>query len=211
MLRKKTLGVALVAAVAIAGVVTASASAIGWKVETASLGAGVKESVKETPTIAKPFVLKKFNGLTIECSTLKAKSAFIEGTNKTTASGLEFSGCAVTSNSKCVVEEPIETVPVMATLEAGPPVKLKLAPKEGTQFTTVTLKSKPGMTCAQAAALKIVGTATAEAPEAGTEKLGHLLNFTTGSGSSLSFGEETAQLTGEPELELTSGKKWSGS
>ena len=74
MLRKKTLGVALVAAVAFAGIATASASAIGWKVEGASLGAGVKESVKETPPLAKPFVLKKANGLTIECSTLKAKA-----------------------------------------------------------------------------------------------------------------------------------------
>jgi hypothetical protein len=209
-MRKKALGIALIAAFAFTGIATASASAIEWKVEGAPLGVGVKESIKENVTVVKPFILKRANGLTVECK-MKVKVAFIEGPNKNGAEALEFFQCAVTSNTKCAVEEPIRTTAVVSTLEAGPPVKLKFVPKEGTQFTTITLKSKPGVTCAQAGKLNIVGSAVGEAPEAGTEKLGHLLNFTETSGSNLTFGEETSVFTGEAQLELTSGKKWSAS
>jgi hypothetical protein len=209
-MRRKTLG-AVIAAFVLALIATASASAIGWKVEGKALGAGVKESTQENVPLVKSLILRKANGLTIECKRLKEKTGFVEGTSKAGAESLELSECAVTSSAKCAVEEPITTTAVTSTLEAGPPVKVKFVPKEGDLFTTATLKSKFGQTCAQAGKYHLTGSAVGEAPEAGTEKLGHLLNFTETSGSSLLFGEESSVFTGELQLELTSGKKWSAS
>jgi len=97
-MRKKAIGVALIVAFAFTGIATASASAIEWKVEGAPLGVGVKESIKENITVVKPFILKRANGVTIECK-MKVKVAFIEGPNKNGAEALEFFECSVTSNT----------------------------------------------------------------------------------------------------------------
>ena len=206
------LGLALVAVLASGAIASASASAVEWKVAGKALKSlkPPEEKLTEEVKVVKGFTLKKKNGLTITCTKLKATNGFIEGAVGNRAEALSFSGCTVTSNTKCEVAQPIKTAAVKSTLEAGPPVKIKFVPKTGTEFVTITLKSKKGVTCAQAGKFKVTGSATGEAPEAATEKIGHLLNFTEKSGSKLTFGEESSIFTGESELTLKSGKKYSG-
>jgi hypothetical protein len=213
MKRTSYLGLALVVVLASWAIASASAyAAVEWKVAGTALKSlkPPEEKLTEEVKVVKGFTLKKKNGLTITCTKLKATNGFIEGTVGNRAEALSFSGCTVTSNAKCEVSQPIKTAAVKSTLEAGPPVKIKFVPKTGTEFVTITLKSKKSETCAQAGKFKVTGSATGEAPSATTEKTGHLLNFTEKSGSKLTFGEETSIFTGESELTLASGKKYSG-
>jgi hypothetical protein len=218
MSRIKILGLALAALFAFTAVATATASAAPvWKVGGVALKAGEKVNLKENVTVKKSFVLKKANGLTITCPTLKAKNAFIEGLNKNGAESLTFSGCTVSSNeTTCEVEKgEVKTVAVKSELlEAGGNIKIKFTPKEGTTFATITIKSKTGKTCLQAGSPKVTGSATGEAnskTEAEEELVAHTVKFTSTSGSELVFGEEAAELTGEASLELASGAKYSAS
>ena len=162
MKRMSYAGLVLVAVLASAGIASASASAVEWKVAGKALKSlkPPEEKLTEEVKVVKGFTLKKKNGLTITCTKLKATNGYIEGTVGNRAEALSFSGCTVTSNSKCEVAQPIKTTAVKSTLEAGPPVKIKFVPKTGTEFVTITLKSKKSETCAQAGKYKVTGSAT---------------------------------------------------
>ncbi len=191
---------------------SASAFALtpGWDVKGAELKAGETKNIAETANVTKAFVLEtKKSKLAVKCEKLKVNGGKLIGSEQTVtgtneATSLEFSGCKVTSNEANCEVGTITTVAVLSTLEQPVvgTINIKFAPKTGEEFVTITIKSKTGKTCAQAGKYKVKGFVKANAPEGEVEKLEHKLSFTEASGSSVKFGDEEANFTGEAGLKL---------
>lgn len=205
MSRMKVLLIALLAALALCALTSASASALSWKMESKELTG--KETLKESTPLPKA---AKFSGdgIEVSCTKLAAKKAFIEGPTGGGAESLVFTGCTVPAESSvCEVEKgEVKTKEVTAKLEAG--VKITFAPK-GEEFATLKVIAKSGETCSVAEEYKVTGSVTGNAVDAASERKEQPLAFTTSSGSNMKIGGKASTFTGEMTLSLGSAKTWS--
>jgi hypothetical protein len=189
-----------------------------WLIAGKELGAGESRTLAETATVSKAFLLKAAfvgNEAKIECKALSEKAANIKGAEagaagKGEAEALKFAECEFTGTlaSKCEVSgKGFTTVALNGQLEeAGGVVKDKLTPKTGETLASVVLANKGLETCPAAVkgTKNLRGSITANLPQAGVEQAHHKLEFTATSGSKVTLGESTAELTGGAEVELTS-------
>jgi hypothetical protein len=152
-----------------------------------------------------------FSGTTIACSgrTLNGVGPMIQSSNKGSASGLGFTGCASLAGEKCqLVGTTINTlaVSVEATLDGPLAVSATFTPKTGTLFTTLLFN---GMTCAIAEEVQgVTGHVAVLAPTGQDERAAQQINVAT-AGTELFVGEESWTLEGSALLKLASGLPWS--
>lgn len=193
-------------AVMIAGVVCAFGAATGptalavkWKVEGKELKTGEKAEFGLKGKVLKDFTFQAA-GNVVTCTGDSSEKSYIEGLTGGGAAAGELSGC--TSGEGCEVGTggKIKTRAVTYELEAGSPIKLKIKPKEGKSFGVVSVCGPESV---------VTGSIVAELPEGETEKVGHVLRFTTKSGTELTSFSEEVSMTGEVEDILASEKKWS--
>lgn len=151
------------------------------------------EGKKElTATQTTPFVLKSAPlGIQNEITCEEMMSA--ETTAENNASGFSgegkttFSKCAVNKPAGCTVQQPIETVKLKASSEDSTVMRTKYTPASGTAFVTITLENCGLLNGGHT----VTGVARSEAINTETEE------FSTTSGSELSFFGATATLTGK--------------
>jgi hypothetical protein len=215
MSRLKLLVVSALAAAAVSAVASASASAtLTWGVKvggvfTKNTSTSTEKVQSETKTVSN-YVLKKANGLTIQCTKVAFKEAVLEGLASAKAAGLTFTGCTITAPKaaveKCSVSGTIEVEPGTGTLTGTKTeAKVEIKPTNAEKrFTTITISG----TCVQAGKFKVTGEATGFNTTPETPKAAQTLTFTETSGSSLIFGEEAASFTGAGEVELEGKPEW---
>jgi hypothetical protein len=190
----------------VVGVSSASAASPAWWIEGSPLASGKTEAIAETTEVVKPFVVKS-SGYSVECKSAKAKSAFIEGEKKAQAKALVFGGCSTTVPGCSIAASTIETKPLSILLEGSKGAfKLNFKPVTGTEMETVTFT---GSGCILGSET-IDGTMACNYPEVETEKIAHLLEFTSTSGSKLetSLGA-AAELSGLDSFWLGLPWRWS--
>ena len=172
MSKVKLTFMALVAVIAISAVASAAASAAeaGWMVGGKNLAAGERENVAEE-TMKVSATYKLVSGTTIvECSTLKIKGGYIEGTNKNGATSLVFSGCNSGSPNCLLSAATISTVPILSEATLDPPNPLAAVivfkPETGTTFATFHFE---GEKCAISGTKSVNGKQAVLAPTGADE------------------------------------------
>lgn len=159
----------------------------------------------------------KFSAITVECSgeNTELVSPQIEGTNKGSATSIQFTECKATGKNCALaagMREKIATGPVSeeATLEGldTEKVEIKVRPKTGTLFATLTFE---GSACVLAEEIQpISGQAKLEGPTGHTEHTyQEVVSKTTEASKELRVGSASAYIEGTGKLELSSGKTWS--
>jgi hypothetical protein len=169
------------------GIVTSVASANGpaWKVNGSRLGAQVKQKTK---IIAGETTLKaKVIGTptSIKCETSVVANSFIEGNGQGAglngASGITYETCKVTEPLKCLVAQPIKTVPVKSQLVLFGGGQGKIGdlfePTQGTTFVTIVLENEGTKACIVAGSFPVKGTVVAEVKPENSEVLTGELAF----------------------------------
>jgi hypothetical protein len=219
--------IAMAAALAVGGIATSSASAVGfWQVEGLELEAGVLSEA--TIEGSEHYLLKgKAAGVNVEitCNKQTAKGANIKGGEQGTGEGkLELSECTVPKPTKCAVAEPI-TASVKAELvenTSGETLYVRFLPKEGKTFTTIELKNKGSETCALAERFAVEGSVAAELSPQTEEAEKDTLHFPSSpiknvlslSGTSeeteLTFDGNPATLTGTSTAALKTKQQMAG-
>jgi hypothetical protein len=211
----RTLLISALAVFAISAVASASASAVEWKVKGVGLGTGERKIAEVAKIGVEPVAnenVLKWNGIVVTCTGLTVKGGFIKGPAANGAEALTFSGCSVTTPAKCIVTGgSIKTEAVVSTLEAGPPVKVKFAPKTGENFTKFKLANKSETeVCSVKGEFTVHGTATGEVVKPGVEEVEKSLAFNKTSGSKLLVGEQPAEFITEVGLKLNPEELWTG-
>lgn len=206
------MGVLVIGALAVG---SASASAASWKVEGKELKTGEKAALVENMTTSTHIVFGKESGWKIECLTVSARSANLEGPNLYGAQSLKFGSCAFTApisdKEKCSVSEgQFTTKAVTGTLTtSGTTAKLAIKPTNSElEFGDLKIVPKGAGTCVQEGTHSIKGVIGSEISSALVEQTSHLLNFTSTSGTALEYGSEPLLMSGQAELALTTGQKW---
>jgi hypothetical protein len=218
MSKAKVILAAFTAVLALSAVASSVASAGNWYVNSAKLGAGVKESLATTAAVDASATLNDpEETLKVTCTggaakTLDGSLPFIEGTEKGGAESLTFLGCSEVSPAACSVETSIATEPVVATLATttSPEDRVVFTPKTGTKGLFVNLNVL-GSTCAIRGEKPITGSLRIKAPTGQTELtlqpiegLGSVEN-----NSLLVAGHHAFLEGGRALLRLASGSHWS--
>ncbi len=206
--------VVLVALVALSAVASASASPV-WKVEGHALASGESEALSNTVTVKKHFLFTQNpgphpEGWQAECTALTLSVAKLKGPSAFAASWLKFTGCATTTHSaECEVGQgnQFQTSAVTGVLEGSTSAQLKIVPAVGSSFAQLEIRNKPLKKCLWQQVAKLTGYMLAEIPLAASEAVGHSLTYKEPNG--LEWFAEPLGFTGEGEITLASGKKWS--
>jgi hypothetical protein len=190
---------------------SASAATPSWKIEGKELKAGEKAALVENITASTHISFGRAFGWQVECTTVKARNANLEGPNLYSAERLAFGGCAFTAplsdKEHCSIEGgEFITNPVSGTLSTvGSATRLTITPTNKIEFTELHII---GSQCVQSGKRVLKGTMGSEIMSPSLEQTSHLLNFSSTSGSELRLGSELLTLNGKEEFALTSGKKW---
>jgi hypothetical protein len=224
----------LLAVFAVSALASASAYAVKsdeyvWKVNGATLGAGLTEKAK---TAGGPFILEgKIATVAVEIECKKqgeVEEGNIKGGNPgTDEATVTFTECKILNQALCKVAvantkvktELVEIIKVLKE-DAVPPTEEavdghvgELFRPEGTKFTTITITG-----CALNGTFEVTGTVAAKLPGENTEKLKQVIEFrdsepiteveNTADGKTkvgLKFGGEPAELVGNSEGGLATG------
>jgi len=215
MSKVKMIVTTLIAALAFTALAAASASATtpGWMVGGTNLASGASEALATTAAVDQPGLLK-ISTVEVECTgnTLNGTAPKIEGTNKGSATSLEFTGCAAKSPCSLAGQNAggvIGTLPITAeaTLEGALAVVATFSPKTGTTFTTIAFT---GASCSLSGVQPVTGHAKVLAPTGQDERTLQLINaVVTAASDELKVGGSAAELKGSALLQLASGKTWS--
>ncbi len=216
----RTITAALLGALALSAVAASAASALSWKVEGHELTTGESAALSEHVAVRESFRFSRSGYPTVECSSLTDKNGLLQGPSKGSAEGLVFSACTVpqdpttceagSENSRHEFEAGIiRTEAVALTLEAGAPIKVKIAPAAGEVFIpSIRVKFKGEQSCGASFNFHpLDGFLSGSLSSAETESTAHLL--TIGAGNELRAGGGIFTVRGKAELTLASGKQWS--
>jgi hypothetical protein len=229
MLRKKLIGllVAGLTTTALSAMVVSSASAEFTKTTTECSGGTNVALCYETTAKAKDelegeqgelvtgneikFLVKTSPEQEITCTSSKGSGTIVqlhplEAGAKTTLHGfLEYAGCALATEpkKKCAVNKENKTVELLGTLESE--TEIKLEPKSGATFLTITYSNNGSETCPASFAGEhaVTGTQSVEIVEPSvpaTEKKGKAI------GETLKFFSDAAKLTQELTLAFENTK-----
>jgi hypothetical protein len=185
------------------------AASPAWWVEGSPLASGAKEAVAETTVVSTPFAIDAA-GQEAKCSAIRVEGGDIEGEKGGAARTIVFSECVDVAQKGCKIH-PIATKPVNLALEGEKSnIKLRFTPTAGSEaeMATISLSGECSVT-----SIQLKGSMACDYPKIEEERVVHLLEFTAGSGSKLTYksGSMTgsATLTGIDEYWLSKERKFS--
>ncbi len=213
MSRVKIVLLSLLAVFAVSAAASATASASAthvYKIEGTELASGSEAIEGDSLTGGLETKIAKLNTVLI-CQEDIVKGE-IKPKGESTAI-VEFKNCYLVEKNKegkktfltaCSVKEPVEAKANDELTEHSIDVFKGSGEKE--KFAEVEIK---GEGCALNGKYEVLGSQTCAIPESEFEKAVHSL-ICTPAGSKLTFGKEAAQLFGEEQVKLKSGKNFSG-
>jgi hypothetical protein len=186
----------LFAALALGGLLAQAswASSPAWYVEGTQLASSAKEAIAETTKVSTPFTIDAA-GQEGKCSAIRVEGGDIEGEKGGAAKAIVFSECEDVTQKGCKIS-PITTTPLKLTLEGEKSnIKLRFTPTAGSEAEIATI-SLSGECSVRSITLK--GSMACNYPKIEEERVVHVLEFTAGSGSKLTY--KSGSMTGAATL-----------
>ncbi len=208
MSRRHATLLGLLVATVLSGVTAQAALAEGTWWIAKSPFKGVAELATSTKVVANFKLEMHGEGIlfTIECKTVKLKSAKIENSTERKDESDVLEGCSAVGKSECTVATSASK-PLKAVIEGSTGAfKLKFAPQSGTEIGEWSVS---GATCKEKGKYHADGTMICNYKGVETEAVSHPLEFTTSSGSKVTVGGVSSTFTLTYEDELASAKTWS--